>query len=153
MKFQYCYFGLIDNTGHQTLIEHLKLINNIVLKSNLTGVFYYANQSFFCCLEGDFDQILNIIAKLNISRFFKPCYVIANYIDILPNHKQWSMRYVHHNSKIMQFFHEHGYTYFKPLELNGTARKYLVKLILNQSEIPTQKKHSKGYKYRGAYFY
>lgn len=153
MKIQYCYYGLIDSSGHQTLIEHLKSINNIVFKSDLTGIFYYANQSFFYCLEGHPDLVQDVAEELNASGNSEKICVESHHSIVNSTYKHWSMRYVHQASKIMQFFHKQGFDYFKPLALDDIKRQELTQIILEEHEGETQKRATTGYKHRGAHFY
>lgn len=157
MKVRYCYFGLIDSQDNETLIEKLRFIHETISryshKYQICGIFYYANQSFFHCLEGKKETVHKLLSYLHASGKLIDIKVYQN-ISIESLHYQtWSMKYVHKESDIIKFFNKIGHQLFCPLLLNDKNIDKLVNIIFSEISNESINKLAKGYKNRGKSFY
>lgn len=157
MKVRYCYFGLVSRQENETLVDKLRFIYEVVSKYNhkynVSGVFYYANQSFFHCIEGNKNTVDKLVKYLATSDKITEINKIEE-IEIQNHHYiDWTMKYVHKDSNIMSFFHELDYPLFLPLSLSDDQKFSLMTVILNELQDPLKVKHAKGYKNRGKNFY
>lgn len=156
MKVQYCYFGLVDFNENETLIDALYALQTLILrysnKNQIHGVFYYANQSFFHCIEGEEDIIKQIFVDIKNLNILKSTVDIQKTYDpdqsIYANCR-WSMRYVTKESYIFSFFKKRNFTKFQPLDLESSDHKELVNTIEAQYIIKNKPSNKKGYKVRG----
>ncbi|MBF7688139.1 BLUF domain-containing protein [Acinetobacter rathckeae] len=134
----------------ETLIDHLFSIQRLILKFSqqyeINGVFYYAHQSFFHCLEGDADVIDILLSKLEQLQILYSCKHV-NAVDTV-SYSSWSMRYVTKDSEIFEFLKARNLNKFQPLALDSSDREKLVTVI--EAQYTTNKvKSKKGYKVRG----
>lgn len=151
VKIKYCYFGLVRLDEKETLIDHLFSIQTLILKFSqqydINGVFYYAHQSFFHCLEGDADVIDILLSKLEQLQTLYS-YKRVNVVDTV-SYPSWSMRYVTKDSEIFEFLKARNLNKFRPLELDQSDLEKLVTVIEAQYTIKNKVKSKKGYKVRG----
>lgn len=137
----------------ETLVETLHSLQNLILNfshtNHITGVFYYANLSFYHCIEGESDVVERLLFALNkLNKLGSITHI--NTIDDLNEslYSEWSMRYVKKESVIFGFFKERNIFRFTPLCLSKKDQKKLVDVIATQFTIAKKKTYKRGYKVR-----
>ncbi|MBF7686546.1 BLUF domain-containing protein [Acinetobacter sp. B10A] len=158
IKAQYCYFGSIVVHEHETLIETLHQIQNLILKfsykNKISGVFYYANQHFYHCIEGESQELEKLCCSLKKLNNLQSITHITTIYNCNENvYVGWSMRYVSKDSCIAAFFQERNLSQFQPLELNQVDREKLVDVIKAQYCFRKKTEYSKGYRVRSYHKY
>ncbi|WP_151750549.1 BLUF domain-containing protein [Acinetobacter sp. TUM15131] len=143
MKIQLCYASSRQGQADD-LIDDLSNILTIArdfnAKNNVFGVLYYANNSFFQCLEGEdfvvlplFDHIKRDIRHTSIIEF-----------DVKQIHKysfkSWSMKYVQKSSKVDIYFSRLGHEEFLPSALTDQNLEGLLEALLNETQTHVRKK-------------
>lgn len=159
MHVRYYYFGKINNNNNYTIPDSLRFIaeymKKISLKNHITGIFYYANQEIFHCLEGDKRKIKTALLYLN-SNIKLSEDIKFEYIEIKERQfDKWRIRYLKNESEAMKFFFKLRYEKFTPKLLKEHELKHLIEILLSQNhkEKNTVERKKVGYMNRGSYFY
>lgn len=108
--------------------------------NQINGVLYYADGSFFQCLEGEklsviylFEKIKTDIRHSNIIDFgFDPIHQIS--------FKKWSMKYVQKKTDIDLFFKAFGYGSFSPQALDKTTLPLFIEKLIKTDQTKIRKR-------------
>lgn len=121
MKIQLCYAST-RNLQSEDLLQDLNDILTIARDFNshhdICGVLYYADGSFFQCLQGEKEVVEALFA--NICKDERHCEIISFEIMEIEEtkFKDWSMKYVQRNSEINKFFKKMNFKMFSPSALD-----------------------------------
>lgn len=150
MLVRLCYAS--TRLDHQNLLQDLSDIStslvNYNIKNNICGVLYYAQNSFFQCLEGEEAVVLDLfeIIKKDI-RYDQVLKLSLCNIQKQKFH-EWSMNYVTSQHEVDCFFKARGYTFFSPTILKSEEVSDLVELLLKKARERLSHVHQthRGYK-------
>lgn len=143
MQIRLCYAS--SWKGEQRdLLEDLNHILSCSREFNsnnqINGVLYYADGSFFQCLEGEklsvtylFEKIKTDIRHSNITDFgFDPISEIS--------FKKWSMKYVQKKTDIDLFFKALGYGSFSPQALDKVTLPLFIQELIKTDQTKIRKR-------------
>lgn len=154
MLIRLCYASLRQN--HEDLLQDL---SDILTKSRhfnihheIYGVLYYANSSFFQCLEGEQAIVYALLEKIKKDTRHHNLFCFEH-TEINEIHfKKWSMKYVDKNQYVDHFFKTKNFDTFQPLSLKQSEINDLVTILLSSQETLFQS-NGQDYKNRGYYPY
>ncbi|MFC4953058.1 BLUF domain-containing protein [Acinetobacter puyangensis] len=120
MKARLCYSS--RRNEDENLIEDIIDILTVARKFNsenkIYGVLYYADNSFFQCLEGNKSDIESLFESIKKDpRHHSLKHLETTHIEKF-SFKKWSMKYVDKNSDIDMFFKKNGSEKFDPQVLD-----------------------------------
>lgn len=149
---QLCY----ASTRQEHQYDLLEDLSNILVSARnfnqahgIYGVLYYAEGSFFQCLEGKEEALEAVYAKIakdprhnNLLRFENRRIERIHFSD-------WSMKYVNKHSSIGSLFHKFGLEAFLPHQLQQEQVPVFLDLLRRLDNSDPKPKHAQGYRTRG----
>lgn len=154
MLMRFCYASTRSN--HENLLEDLSEIlsksRSFNQSNGICGVLYYANNTFFQCLEGEKEVVEKLLTKIKDDSRHKDIILFESKVISEIHFKKWSMKYVEKNREIASFFEAYEYGTFQPHLLSEEDLSELVNILLSSQEDKKFQNHQ-GYKNRGHYGY
>ncbi|SDC00105.1 BLUF domain-containing protein [Acinetobacter boissieri] len=153
MLIQLCYTSKREESGD--LLSDLSQILTSAMrfnqKHNICGVLYYANNSFFQCLEGEKESVEKTFERIQQDQRHKALHVVSTKEVFEVNFSQWSMKYVQKNKAVDLFFKQRGFDYFRPERLTETDYNELVNCLISAENTAVDQQdpkesNNKGYK-------
>lgn len=152
MLIQLCYTSKREESGD--LLSELSQILTSAMRfnqaHNICGVLYYANNSFFQCLEGEEGIIDKVFDRIKYDQRHTEIQIVSRKEIFQINFSQWSMKYVQKNKTIDLFFKQRGFDYFRPSLLKEADYSELIKCLISAENIAMNeqgsKDNNKGYK-------
>ncbi|MBJ9985717.1 BLUF domain-containing protein [Acinetobacter sp. S40] len=150
MKIQLCYASTRNPESDdllQDLNDILTIARDFNSRHDICGVLYYADGSFFQCLQGEKEIVEQLFS--NIRRDERHCEIVS--FEILEieetNFKDWSMKYVQRNSEINKFFKSMNFQTFSPSILDTKTLPIFLNHLYDADQ--TQIKQKVGMNNRG----
>ena len=154
MLIRLCYASMRQN--HENLLQDLSDILTTSRHFNpnheIYGVLYYANNSFFQCLEGEEERVYALVDKIRKDKRHYNLFCFEHTEIESVSFKKWSMKYVEKDQHVDIFFKTKNFEYFQPLSLKQDEVNDLVGILLNSQETHFESSNQ-GYKNRGYYPY
>ncbi|MFC2995710.1 BLUF domain-containing protein [Acinetobacter sichuanensis] len=152
MLIQLCYASVRVEGENDLLLDLSDILvtaRNFNAENSIFGVLYYADGSFFQCLEGQVEDVLALFQKIQQDKRHHQVqqFAIKEISEI--TFKQWSMKYVNSNTKIANFFKSIGLNKFEPHHLNSENIHEFLKILLKTANTEKPIKPSIGYQNRG----
>ena len=98
-------------------------------KNGLVGVLYFGDNNFFQCLEGEETAVETLYAKLLLDPRHKDLkIIIKKSIDAL-TFKNWSMKHVPLEKKMLSLLQAAGHKKFDPYKFNDETNAKVVDLL------------------------
>lgn len=98
-------------------------------KNGLVGVLYFGDNNFFQCLEGEESAVDILYEKLLLDPRHKDLkIIIKKSIDTL-SFKNWSMKHVPLENKMMVLLQSNGFKKFDPYKFSDAMNKQVVDLL------------------------
>lgn len=141
MKIQLCYASVRSPESDdllQDLNDILTVARDFNAKNDICGVLYYADGSFFQCLQGSKDCVEQLYQRICEDKRhheiigFKICEISET------KFKDWSMKYVQRNSNITKFFKDLSFNSFSPSALDETTLPVFLKHLFEADQTPVK---------------
>ena len=137
MLIRLCYsskYAPNDFTLVEDIRDILVIARKFNQKHNIYGVLYYADGSFFQCLEGENDTVKNLYN--NIIKDTRHHNVKLLKIEPIKNikFKSWTMKYVEASSSIKALFKELNFDQFIPENLNQQQLDQTLNLLYKEND-------------------
>lgn len=152
MMIRLCYASVRVENENDLLLDLSDILvtaREFNAQHGIVGVLYYAEGSFFQCLEGENDQVLELFEAIQQDNR----HTHVHQFKITPiaelNFKQWSMKYVNPNTQISDYFKNIGLNKFEPNLLNAEQIGRFLEILLNTANVEKPTKNYVGYKNRG----
>lgn len=152
MKIRLCYASVrveMEQDLLQDLSDILVTARSFNAEQQICGVLYYAQGSFFQCLEGEKDAVEALFEKIKKDPRHNQVHQFQNIEIEKISFKQWSMKYVKSETKIGHFFKDLGLQRFEPMHLNTQNIQDFVDILLKTASAEPAKKTTTGYQNRG----
>lgn len=152
MSIRLCYASQYNENSDnllQDLRDILTIARDFNVRHQICGVLYYADNTFFQCLEGEQVVVEALFTRIQRDPRHHQIIHFGTHPIERTEFKQWSMKYVQRNSNIEHFFKGLDQEAFNISMLNeNNLMQFLNELLIaEQTVIQTRKKV--GYTNRG----
>ncbi|MBF7683793.1 BLUF domain-containing protein [Acinetobacter sp. B5B] len=153
MLVQLCYTSQREESND--LLSDLSQILTSAMRfnqaHNVCGVLYYANNSFFQCLEGKKETVEKVFERIKNDPRHKELRLISKKEIFEVSFTKWSMKYVQKNKAVDLFFKQRNFNSFQPNALTEDDYYGLVQCLINAEntivqDTDAQESTNKGYK-------
>ncbi|WP_130804967.1 BLUF domain-containing protein [Acinetobacter ihumii] len=124
MKIQLCYASTRNNESEdllQDLNDILTVARDFNSRNEICGVLYYADGSFFQCLQGSEHVVKQLFESICKDKRHHQIIGFDTTEIAETNFKDWSMKYVQRNSEINKFFKKMNFKIFSPAQLDENS--------------------------------
>ncbi len=149
---QLCYASTRQESQND-LLEDLSDIlvsaRNFNQAHEIYGVLYYAEGSFFQCLEAEAEVLEKVYAKIARDPRHSNLIRFENRVIDQLHFSEWSMKYVNKHSSIGTLFKRFGLDAFLPHQLQTEQIPVFLELLLRLQNSDPKPKRTQGYRTRG----
>lgn len=147
-----CYASVRVESDNDLLLDLSDILSRareFNAQQGIVGVLYYAEGSFFQCLEGEREHVFALFESIQRDSRHTDIHLfhICSITEL--SFKQWSMKYVNPNTKISSYFKNIGLSHFKPNLLTVEQMDGFLKILLQTANVEKPTKHHIGYQNRG----
>lgn len=137
MLIQLCYASSrleTENDLLQDLSDILATARSFNQAHGIYGVLYYAEGTYFQCLEGEKDQLEALFSNISQDSRHHQIQRFPDQSIEQIHFKKWSMKYVNQHGKITKLFKGMNLQKFQPHQLNAEQMRKFLHLLLKIEE-------------------
>lgn len=100
---------------------------------NVVGALYYGNGSFFQCLEGEEDSLMNLYKTIEADPRHSDVQIVYKKEIAARTFEQWEMKYLPRDQDVQSLIGKFGMKTFDPFAFNEAQTAQMVQLLASAS--------------------